>query len=279
MRAFALEENMNDEMPQTTMTRAILRAALVCTVGFFWVALFWYQPATHWPIYKDIIRTSNGWLAELGFVRPWRWVVRSYLFVLVPIGVLWIFGRPPKALGLGKMATHGWRIVLLSFVVASPILIWLGTLPEMHKFYGHMFKPGGWRSITANALVIAVEHAYIEGIILSLALPGGQLHPKEDPPRKGRFAFLGLGVPEGESGALAWLGINKFIIPALVGQAILFGMVHSGKVSAELATSFPGGLGLGWLTYRIRSVWPSVILHIGTGAVILTTALIIISSK
>jgi len=267
------------------MRHAILRATLVCTLGFFWVAFFWYTPARDWPIYEDVIKTCNAWITDLtGARRTWRWVMRSYIFVLIPVVVLWIFGRPPKALGLGKMATHGWRIVILCFLIASPVLVWLGTLEEMHKFYGHMFRAKGWQSMLANALVIGVEHVYIEGVILSLALPMGMLHAKDDPERVGRLSFLGLGhpanrpVPKGLEGFFSWIGITPYVVPALVGQAILFGMVHSGKVSAELATSFPGGLGLGWLTYRIRSVWPSVILHLGTGAVILGTAYIIMKA-
>ena len=34
------------------------------------------------------------------------------------------------------------------------------------------------------------------------------------------------------------------------------------------------GLGLGMLTYRIRSFWPAVVLHLGTGAIILLTILL-----
>lgn len=37
--------------------------------------------------------------------------------------------------------------------------------------------------------------------------------------------------------------------------------------------AFPGGLGLGMLTYRICSVWPGVLLHLGTSAIILLTAM------
>jgi membrane protease YdiL (CAAX protease family) len=63
-------------------------------------------------------------------------------------------------------------------------------------------------------------------------------------------------------------------MPCLVLEALIFGAVHAGKEWGELVTAFPGGLGLGMLTYRIRSFWPSVALHLGTGAMILATMLL-----
>lgn len=124
----------------------------------------------------------------------------------------------------------------------------------------------------ANALVIVVEHALIEGVLFVLALLGGTMGHAPDPPRTGRLAFLGFGYPiGGERTLCAWLGVPKEVWPALVGQALVFGLVHMGKDVGELVTAFPGGLGLGLLTYRVRSVWPSVLLHLGTGATVLVT--------
>jgi membrane protease YdiL (CAAX protease family) len=88
------------------------------------------------------------------------------------------------------------------------------------------------------------------------------------------LAFLGFGLPPGARGFAAWVGIPALVWPALIAQALVFGLVHVGKTPEELLTAFPGGLGLGMLTWRMRSVWPSVLLHVGTGAIILVTILL-----
>lgn len=254
------------------------RAIVATVVGFFWTTLFWYQPARKWDLWKPYWKASDTFFAWLsGTDGIWRWVTRSYVMVALFILLLMLLGRKPKALGMGKMAQHGWRITALGYAIALPFLIWLGLRPSLQKYYANMFTDGGAERAFANMLVIAVEHALIEGGILALALPGKGFEEHGDEPRRtGMFAWLGFGRPEGAPGGwrglLAWLGIPAWTLPAMVGQALIFGVVHAGKDFGELLSAYPGGLGLGLLTWRIRSVWPSVILHIGTGATILAVA-------
>lgn len=262
------------ETNQWDLSAAWKRAILVTLLGLFWTSWFWMQPTRSWPVWGDAYRAYDEWMRDWFNLsaRYWRWVVKSYLFVGIPILILWFCGLPPRALGLGRMAQNGWRIVALSFVIALPFLVWLGLRPGMHRYYAHIFDVEGWHAVVANALVIAVEHAMIEGVILVLALPPGVFRDLDDPPRRGRLAFLGLGFPIGGPRTLyAWLGVPKHVFPALIGQALVFGAVHWGKDFGEFVTAFPGGFGLGLLTFRIRSVWPSVLLHLGTGSVVLLT--------
>lgn len=249
------------------------RALGVLLFGLFWTSWFWLRPVRHlWPwqdFYPWFDRTVLGWVDGGRYVR---WVLRSYIFVGLPILGLWFAGFPPRALGMGRMADKGWRIVALAFVVAAPFLVWLGLRPGMHQYYAHMFRFDGYVPLLANALVIVVEHALIEGVLLTLALPKQHAWDAADPVRTGRLAWLGFGFVDGEPRNLStWIGIPAEAWPALIAQALVFGLVHLGKDMGELVTAFPGGLGLGLLTYRIRSVWPSVMLHLGTGAVILAT--------
>jgi hypothetical protein len=250
--------------------RVILRATVVCTLGFIWTWLFWFSPAANLPGVHQVsgaVDRAMRWLT--GLDGSLLWAAKSYFYVLTPVLVLILLGKRPTALGMGQVARYGWRIILLSLVVALPVLVLLGLRPGMHAYYANMFKPGAWRILLANSLVIAVEHAWIEGVVLALALPGGGFSHAEDPPRTGRLAFLGFGQPPGGTTIFTWLGIPPKVFPALVGQALIFGAVHAGKDVGELISAFPGGLGLGMVTYRIRSVWPSVALHLGTGAIIL----------
>ncbi len=257
-----------------TSSRIWLRALVATLLGLFWVSLFWIAPLRHWPFWAEWYRETDRLVFELlGLKGSWRWVFKSYVLVLTPIVVLWLFGRPPKALGMGRMADQGWRIVALGFALSLPALVWLGMRPGMHRYYKRMFTADGLEPLLANALVIVVEHAFIEGLLLAMALPRGfrfeELGP--EPERRGRLAWLGFGNTPGKQGFFDWLGVPPQVMPALLGQGLVFGLVHAGKEVGELISSFPGGFGLGLLPYRIRSVWPSVLLHLGTGAIILLT--------
>jgi hypothetical protein len=259
----------------------MLRATIVCGLGFMWTWFFWFQPARSFPVIKDAIVVIDSAFSLVPITGSFAWAFRSYVFVLVPVGIILAIVRRPTALGLGGVARYGWRIIVLGFAIALPFCVWLGLRPGMHAHYAYMFRDGGWKPLVANALVIVVEHAWIEGVILALALPGGGFaspSTSSDPPRRGALAFLGFGFPAGlpahQRSLWQWLGIPAIAMPCLVLQALIFGAVHAGKEWGELVTAFPGGLGLGMLTYRIRSFWPSVALHLGTGAMILATMLL-----
>lgn len=267
-----MESPPSTPITQVRWSAVLARAFIVNAFGFLWVTLFWFRPAKDWPGWGQIIRAVDNGLADLtGLPSVLVWTTKSYLFVLVPCLVLVLLGHKPTALGLGGMARYGWRIVLVSFVIALPVLVWLGLRPGMHRYYQSVFTDKGHVQLLAYALVIAVEHAWIEGVVLALALPGGGFSQFEDPPRTGSLAFLGFGQPPGGKTVFTWLGVPPEVFPALVGQALVFGAVHATKEWGEFISSFPGGLGLGMLTYRIRSVWPSVLLHIGTGGVVVLT--------
>ena len=191
-----------DPAPRIDWPRTLFRAVLVNALGFLWVTMFWFRPASRWPVWKDIYRGGDRLVRDVtGLEGIFVWAFKSYVFVLVPVFVLLLVFKRPTALGMGKMARFGWRIVAVGFLIALPVLVWLGLRPGMQEFYAHMFKPGAWRPLLANALVIAVEHAWIEGVILALALPrGGFLQDEGDPEREGPMAFLGFGHPTGRPG-------------------------------------------------------------------------------
>ena len=251
------------------------RAALVCALGFLWLTLFWFEPARTWPLRSAIDRAAYRLLEQrLGLDAAFAWTIRSWFFVLVPVAVLRLTGRTLAPLGLGRMATTGWRIVSAGFVAALPALVWLGLRPGIQLYYRALFEPGGWKLFVAYLLVIVVEHVWVAGVVLALALPDGRL-PEHliDPPRRGMLQAFGFGTPVGgPKGVSAWLGISPDAWPAIVGQALVFGAIHMGKDPGELATSFPGGLAIGIITYRVGSIWPTVALHAGTSAVVVLTA-------
>jgi hypothetical protein len=260
--------------------RAILRATIVCGLGFVWTWFIWFKTARSFPVMQEAILAVERAFIVVPITGSLAWAFRSGVFILVPLTIILAIVRHPAALGLGRVQPGGWRFVALGLAVASPFCIWLGMRPGMQAYYSHMFGDGGWKPLLANALVIVVEHAWIQGVILSLALPRGAApsHGVAPLSRRGALAFIGLGFPTGlprdERSVWQWLGIPAIATPSLILQALVFGAVHVGKELDEVIAAFPGGLGLGMLTYRTGAVWPSVTLHLSTGAMIVGTILL-----
>ena len=243
-----------------------------------WTWSFWFKPARSFPVLQDVIIALERAFALVPITGTLAWAFRSGVLIVVPLAVILAIVRRPGALGLGRVAPDGWRIIALGLAIALPFCIVLGLRPRMQAFYAHMYGNAAWRPLLANATVIVVEHVWIQGVILSLALPRGvSALPSEigERVRVGALGFIGLGFPVGlprdERSVWQWLGIPAIATPALVLQALVFGAVHVGKEWDEVMAAFPGGLGLGMLTYRSGAVWPSVALHLGTGAIIVMT--------
>jgi hypothetical protein len=255
--------------------RVLRRAAAATALGTFWASLCWIKPFQEIPYWHEAwYHIDRVVVALFGVTDIWFWVAKSYVMVGVLLVVLMLLGHNPKAMGLGRMTPLGWRIVGVAFAVALPFLIGLGLTPGIQHYYAFVWQqPGGLGYLLACAAFMVVEHAALEGGILSMGLPdGGVGLPVQDVVRRGRLAFLGLGNTAEGKGIGDWLGIPSYAWPALAGQALIFGLIHWGKHPAEIVSAFPGGLGLGMLTYRIRSVWATILLHVGTGAIIVGVA-------
>ncbi len=58
-------------------------------------------------------------------------------------------------------------------------------------------------------------------------------------------------------------GVNRTLgaMPAILIQASPFFLLHDSKPEPELISSWFGGILMGWLCLRARSIWPSFLLH------------------
>lgn len=260
-------------------TRIILRALIVLGICALWVSLTWVKPPFHSGIWKICFKALNGLIHDVMAIKGiYRWAARSAFSALVPIALLWVI-RPPWTLGMGKPRAEGWRMAALGWLIAAPVLIWLGTRTGVQHYYDDLFKPGGMMRLPAYAISILVEHMFIQGVVLGLALPSlGELRSRDwfsradhDPTRRGPLAWFGLGLPWGERGISAWLGVPKAAWPAILASSLIFSQVHVGKDIGELISAVPGGIALAILTLRAGSVWPGVILHFCTALLALAT--------
>lgn len=261
--------------------KLVARAVVVVVVALAWASLFWFVPPQRaFPVVdhaadavQDVVR------AVTGLQRPWLWVAKSWLLAgVVVVAVAALHGS--RRTGLALPSTTGLRLLAAALVVALPFQVALGLDPAVARYYRTFFGDHGASWIAANGLVMLVEHMFIEGAVLSLALPAG-LPDVDERPRRGLlgrfgrrfFGALGLGRLDDETapGPRTFLAVPVDAWPAIVGQGLVFGCIHFSKAPSELLTAFPGGVAVGWITVRTGSVWPAATLHLVTGAVVVAT--------
>ena len=216
-----------------------MRAVLVTVGALLWAGFFWFEPLEDLPVYRQV---KDLFVAVIPH-KTARWTVTSAVLVVVPAAVVARLSPAHVAAIWARGRRGTLRVTIALYVVALPALIYLGTQPSMHRYYRGFFQSGGELKIFANTLMIVAEHIFIEGLVLGLALPRGVVSDR-------------------------WLRVPRAAWPALIAATAVFGLVHTGKASVEVLSAFPGGLGLALLTLQSRAVWPSVALHLATGATI-----------
>ena len=131
-------------------------------------------------------------------------------------------------------------------------------------------RTGFSRPLSRKLLFVAStvpEHILITGICVASFLPRARLPalpalaPVEGGGTKRVLRWLGLAQPSDPGRPLihrllTWLGLDASAALAIAGGGILFGIVHVGARPVTLATSFPGGMAVCYVTYRSRSIWP-----------------------
>jgi hypothetical protein len=252
--------------------RIVAQAALVTLLCGFYTLFFWTPDALHVEFGLRVEHGANLLITRLLHVPPiWRWAIRSCVFVLTAVLLVRAAGYRQYFLLFPRIPAWGSRLLGTALVFSAPFLLWVGTRPGVHHYYRAMNFSNAPSRLLANAVNILSEHVFVQGLFFALALPAFLLPPPVDPPRRGRLASLGLGRPEGGGGISAWLGVPLGAWPAMIGSAVLFSFVHLGKDWSEVATALPGGLALAWLTLRLRSIWPGLLLHWLTGFLVVLT--------
>lgn len=174
-----------------------------------------------------------GWLAQ-----GWQYALALLLMVGVP-AVLWrrLLRRPWKDCGLGL---GDWRFGLRVVAVAAPLLVlplWVNAgSPAFQEEYPLVRAAGA--SVGAFLLWEALYAVYY--VSWETFFRG--------------FWQLGLA---------GWLGVAG----ALATQTAVSTVMHIGKPPAETFTAVLGGVLLGLLATRTRSVWYGFLLHAWLGGI------------
>ena len=143
-------------------------------------------------------------------------------------------GFDPSAWGLGPGEIRWWSrpvlVVLVVLAVAIPVTVAL--FPEFASFYPR-YRPA---RVQADAIAL-VQYQLAMGVYMFCW----------------EFFFRGFML----------FGLARYTGPvaAILLQAFPFFVLHHAKPEPELISSWFGGVVVGWLAWRAKSVWPTFLLH------------------
>lgn len=167
-------------------------------------------------------------------VATWRALEAVVVLVSLAIVAL-VLRAAPGSLYLRLPARRWFGFAILGFLVAGPVALLVG--PYLARpFFGDVSYV-----IVAGALVPALIFAVSNGVMEELVYRGA---------------------------LMSWSGRVMGIGPALVGQAVVFGLAHSGTdvIGFQLPLMLAMGLGgllAGLITIRTRSLLIPIAIHIG----------------
>ncbi len=204
------------------------RAAVVLVTGALCLWGAWFG--------QDLAPESWSRLAEL----CWWATTQIVFFGVVPLAVAWwVLGLPPTELGwrLRGTSRHA-GIYLALFALAAPVVVVASFSPSFQEKYPLYEVFAGDTGVYDELAVwwvfygvqfIAVE-TFFRGFLLHGLVP--------------RFGPLAVVVP---------------VVP--------YTMIHFVKPPAEALAAIVGGLVMGTLSYRTRSIWWGVGLHVAVATV------------
>ncbi len=206
-------------------------------VRWAWAAAVPVAISLAWGVWPAPPAAADGSdCANLGSpVAAWR--MAEAFVVLAGLGVLaTVLHAPRTSLLLRWPARRVVRWSIAGFLVAGPLALVLGPIAA-RPFFGEVHYDVTIVGAVAPALLFAVANGTMEELIY-------------------RGALLG------------WSARVMGLAPALVGQAVVFGLAHSG--SDVIGNSVPlslalgvGGLVAGLVAVRTRSLLLPIAVHIG----------------
>jgi len=157
------------------------------------------------------------------------------------------FGLMSRDYGLSPAPLKQWsRSLLFIFLIMLPFIVIFASTPTFKKTYPYLLQLKQLRQagqqFTFNAIMLFILFQIIRAVYMF----------------SWEFLFRGFML-----NALR----DKYKYHAIFIQTIPYVLLHSTKSSIELYYTIPGGLLLGLLAYRTKSIWPGFLLHAG-GAII-----------
>ena len=200
------------------------------------------------------------------------WVVISGIhFLLVPL----IIGRFFLKFSLREMGLRGisfshFKVLLLLYFVALPVLIWLSAREDMYQYYQPYIKEGLWTYLLWTNLIMVFEHVSLQGILVAFMEPaffsGSSEQISGSESNKGKKNKRGLmWVRDFQN----WFRIDPYYYFVILLDGLLFMLIHVGKPISEVLTAFPGGVFLALLAFKFKSFLPCYLIHTMTAGTII----------
>lgn len=187
-----------------------LRSTLACVVGTLLLTVDFYYRVLPAEGAAALLRAAS--------------IERLFLYLLVPLGILWLFRDSPREYGL---ALGDWRrglaLALGSSLVALPVLYLAARSPDMVAYYTRAER-GALEVLLVAATDLLGWEFFFRGFLL--------------------FTFARLVGPT-----------------AILLQAVPFALAHLGKPAVETLTTIFGGAYFGWVAWRTRSFLYPYLLH------------------
>ena len=223
------------------MIIVMITSALSLTmISFFAKDLLWIQRVleTFSPALSD---TWQDWLwdpSTTQFRQLEIWVyVQLVAYILLPAIAIRLMGKRVRDHGLRARGLGGhWKIYLTLFLLSVPAIVFASrsaAFLSKYPFYDLADGEGFWPYMVAWWVLYAVQFVALE------------------------FFFRGFMV-HGLKGRLGYAAVFVMVIP--------YNMIHFSKPLLEAIGAILGGITLGTLSLRSRSIWWGAALHIAVAA-------------
>ncbi len=201
-----------------------LVTAGVGIVGLAVIAFLTHYNLTGYSVWAA--GTKAGW-------RSWDEYILVNVAGLILPPFLLLFGvlrTDPAEFGLRAPDRGAAKVALAFFALMLPVLVIVSRRPEFYFKYPLVPAAANqWSALLAYELIYGFYFLCWEWFYRG---------------------FLTFGLSRSLGAA-----------PAIILQAVGFGIMHYGKPTPEFISSFVGGAILGWMALRYRSFWPCFLLH------------------
>lgn len=223
------------------MIIVMVTSALSLTmINFFAKDLTWIQQLLD-TVSPSLSETWKNWLwgsSATQFRQLEIWVlVQLVAYIVLPVVAIRMMGRRVRDYGLRARGLSGhWRIYLALFVISAPAIVMASRSAAFlakYPFYDLADGEGFWPYMVAWWVLYAVQFVALE------------------------FFFRGFMV-HGLKGRLGYAAVFVMVIP--------YNMIHFNKPLLEAIGAILGGITLGTLSLRSRSIWWGAALHIAVAA-------------
>ena len=159
-------------------------------------------------------------------------------YLIVPLIVVWLVGWKPSDIGWKFRGTsHHWKYYTILFVIAVPFVVVASMTTEFQYRYPLLEIFPGQKDVWSDLRIWWIFYV-LQFVAVETFFRG--------------FLVLGLAKRFGQ------MSILIATIPYL--------MIHFSKPPVEALAAIVGGIVMGFLAYRTKSVWWGVALHVAVAA-------------